>query len=71
MHAETLVRLANDIGAFFAHEDTPEERAQGVLLHIKRYWDPRMKAQIIGHYQAGGSGLADHVRAAVALLATE
>lgn len=69
MNVDVLVRMANDIGAFFATESTADEQAQGVLSHIKRYWDPRMRTLIIKHYHAGGAGLADHVRAAIALLA--
>lgn len=69
MHIDILIRMANDIGAFFAAENTADEQAQGVMSHIKRYWDPRMRAQIVQHYHAGGAGLADHVRAAIALLA--
>jgi formate dehydrogenase subunit delta len=68
MNPDTLIRMANDIGAFFAGDANPDEAAQHVLLHIRRYWDPRMKAQIIKHYEAGGAGLDDHVRAAIKLL---
>lgn len=71
MHIDILVRMANDIGAFFAAENTADEQAQGVMSHIRRYWDPRMRARIIEHYHAGGAGLADHVRAAIALLAAD
>lgn len=63
--------MANDIGNFFAGGATAQEAAQGVLAHIKRFWDPRMKTQIIEHYRAGGEGLDEHVRAAIALLADE
>ncbi|HKE92832.1 MAG TPA: formate dehydrogenase subunit delta [Povalibacter sp.] len=71
MHQEVLVRMANDIGNFFVGGVTAQEATQGVLTHIRRYWDPRMRKQIIEIYRAGGEGLADHVRAAVALLAEE
>lgn len=71
MHIEPLVRMANDIGAYFATEDTAEERVQGVLAHIKHYWDPRMRVRIIEHYHGGAAGLDGHVLAAIALLAQE
>ena len=58
MNPESLVRIANDIGAFFANAATREEAAQGVLAHLKRYWDPRMKTQIVAHYRAGGGATA-------------
>jgi len=71
MRSEYLVKIANDIGRFFAAEPDKEEAARGVLAHIKRFWDPRMRAQIVAHYRSGGEGLIDVVRAAVALLAEE
>jgi formate dehydrogenase subunit delta len=71
MHSEYLVRMANDIGHFFASERNEEEAARNVLSHIKRYWDPRMRNQIIAHYRAGGEGLEGFVRTAVASLADE
>ena len=72
MHIESLVRMANDIGAFFASEPQADQAANGVLTHIKRYWDPRMRAQIVAHYRSsGGEGMAPHVSAAIAKLAAD
>jgi formate dehydrogenase subunit delta len=71
MHSEYLVRMANDIGHFFAADPDKEEAARNVLLHIKRFWDPRMRSQIVSHYRAGGEGLSEVVRNAVAALAEE
>ena len=70
MHSEYLVRMANDIGHFFAASE-PEEAARNVLSHMKRFWDPRMRSQIIEHYRAGGEGLEGFVRTAVGMLAEE
>ena len=66
---DILIRMANDIGAFFIGETSPDQATQSVLNHIRRYWDPRMRAQIVKQYQAGATGFDDHVRAAVELLA--
>ena len=72
MHIEYLVGMANDIGAFFSSEDSEELAAASIHQHLKRYWDPRMKAQIVAHYnQTGGTGLAGAVLVAVRLLAEE
>ncbi len=71
MHSEYLVRMANDIGHFFASDPNKEEAARNVLAHFKRFWDPRMRAQIVAHYRAGGAGLMDVVSKAVAQLAEE
>jgi formate dehydrogenase subunit delta len=63
--------MANDIGAFFDAEPDKGEAAKGVANHLKRFWDPRMRRQIIAHYRAGGAGLKDVPHAAVRLLADE
>ena len=71
MHIETLVRMANDIGAFFASEPDKDEAAREVLGHIKRYWDPRMRLQIAEYYDTGALGLSGPVREAIRMLAAE
>ena len=70
MRAERLVSMANDIGHFFNAEADKNVAAQGVANHIKRYWDPRMRREIIAHYREGGAGLDPVPRSAIALLAT-
>jgi len=69
MNIERLVKMANDIGDFFAAESDRAHAAQEVASHLKKFWDPRMHQQIIAHYRQGGVGLSDHVRDAVGLLA--
>jgi formate dehydrogenase subunit delta len=71
MNIERLVKMANDIGDFFAAEGDCAQAARDVASHLKRFWDPRMRAQIVAHCRQGGVGLSDHVRDAVALLAEE
>ncbi len=71
MNSEYLVRMANDIGHFFSAEPNREEAARNVLTHLKRFWDPRMRAQIVAHYRAGGAGLSEIASKAVAQLAEE
>jgi formate dehydrogenase subunit delta len=61
--------MANDIGAFFNAETDKAVAAQSVASHMKRYWDPRMRREIVTHYRDGGAGLDPLVRSAVALLA--
>ena len=71
MRAERLVSMANDIGHFFDADANKEEAAKSVANHITRYWDPRMRRQIVAHYrEAGGAGLDPVPRSAIALLAT-
>jgi formate dehydrogenase subunit delta len=68
MRVERLVAMANDIGAFFRAEPDPTEAAKGVASHMQRFWDPRMRRQIVAHLKSGGAGLDEPARSAVALL---
>ena len=71
MKIDRLVTMANQIGAFFNAEADKAEAAKSVANHLKRYWDPRMRREIVAHYrEAGGAGLDPVPRSAVALLAT-
>ena len=71
MRIERLVAMANDIGAFFGADPDRAEAARSVATHLKRFWDPRMRRQIVAHHLSGGAGLHDVARAAVALLEQE
>lgn len=67
MSPEKLSYMANQIARFFASK--PEEQAvAGTAQHIRQFWDPRMRRQIVAHLDAGGSGLDPIARAAVARL---
>jgi len=72
MHIDYLIQMANDIGAFFSSESEPSAAAASIHQHIKRFWDPRMRAQILAHYHdSRGADLEGPVLAAVKLLAGE
>lgn len=72
MHIDYLVRMANDIGAFFASEADQNVAANSIHLHLKRFWDPRMRERIIAYFnETGGVGLEGPVRTAVQRLAEE
>jgi formate dehydrogenase subunit delta len=67
-HDNKLVYMANQISKFFASQPN-DEAAAGVLNHIVKFWDPRMRAQIIAHFDEGGAGLDPIAKAAIAELA--
>lgn len=71
MDIEQLVKMANDIGNFFNAEPDRTAAVEGVADHLHKFWDPRMRRAIVAHYQAGGVGLGEVPRAAVARLAVE
>lgn len=58
MDIERLVKMANDIAHFFQSEPDHEEAVKGVLGHITRFWDPRMRRALGQHVAAGGAGLS-------------
>ena len=66
MSPDRLIYMANQIGKFFTSQG--EGAAAGIADHLKRFWDPRMRAQIIAHLDAGGRGLDPDVRRAVETL---
>ncbi len=70
MQPEKLVMMANQIGTFFASQKA-DEAVHGIADHLKKFWDPRMRAAILAHVQAGGEGLQPQVRLAVEQLARE
>ncbi len=56
MDITRLVYMANQIADFF--KAYPEEEAiAGVENHLRQFWDPRMRAQLMKHLEAGGAGL--------------
>jgi formate dehydrogenase subunit delta len=67
MSSEKLVRMANQIAAFF--ETQPRGvAAEGVARHINDFWEPRMRTALLAHVAAGGAGLAPAVTAAAPLI---
>ena len=53
---EKLVRMANQIAAFF-HSKPREEGMAGVAEHINKFWEPRMRRQFFEIMDSGGEGL--------------
>ena len=69
MDVERLVAMANDIAAFFDAESDKAVAAEGVRFHMARFWEPRMRREIIEHVQKGGAGLTATARAGIERLA--
>jgi formate dehydrogenase subunit delta len=64
---EKLVHMANQIGTFFKSQDTQTAPAK-IAEHITKFWDPRMRREIVAHLDAGGAGLDPAARQAVETL---
>ena len=67
MDVARLVAMANDIAAFFDGE-SQETAADSVRTHLVKFWEPRMRREIVAHVEAGGAGLVPTAAEAVRLL---
>lgn len=67
MDLDKLVRMANHIGDFFAAMPDPAEARAGIAQHLQRFWEPRMRQELMAHVEgsAQGAGLAPLVLAAL------
>ncbi|MEK9867114.1 MAG: formate dehydrogenase subunit delta [Betaproteobacteria bacterium] len=66
MNGDQLVRMINDISGFFVSESDQNEAVEGVVGHVTKFWDPRMRSQIVSHVaQTDGAGLTELSRLAV------
>ena len=66
MDATKLVDMANRIGAFFAAMPDRSDSLEGIAMHIKRFWEPRMRRTLAAHLEStGGAGLDGIVLAAL------
>jgi formate dehydrogenase subunit delta len=61
------VRLANDVAAQFAHRPL-DEAARAVATHLRAFWEPRMRAALLAHVDAGALGLDPVAERATTLL---
>jgi formate dehydrogenase subunit delta len=66
MDAHKLVKMANEIASFFEAEPDRAVVLENVAGHLKRFWDPRMRREILRWVdEHQGEGLKDSVRAAI------
>jgi len=67
---ERLVSMANDIANYFHSEPDRTAGVEGIVNHIQRFWEPRMRKKIVAHVQDdGGEGLNELAREAIDKLA--
>ena len=67
MKIEKLVKMANDISAFFDADPDKTIAAAGVKNHISRSWELSMRQAIVEHLQNhDGEGLSPLAKTAVA-----
>jgi formate dehydrogenase subunit delta len=66
MDTQNLVNMANRIGDFFGAWPDRDQARNEIANHLRRFWEPRMRAQIRAHVrERGGEGLSGIVIEAV------
>ena len=58
MPPNKMVHMANQIALYFASYPR-EEAIAGVADHLRRFWEPRMRKQIVEYAAQGGDGLTE------------
>lgn len=64
MQPEKLVMMANQIATFFSVQGEMRAVPQ-IADHIEKFWDPRMRREIIAFVAGGGAGLDPLAKEAV------
>jgi formate dehydrogenase subunit delta len=69
MNIDLLVKMTNEIGEFFSGTTDAQGASAEVARHLNRYWEPRMRAQMLSYYeQRAGAGLTEIAKGGVALM---
>ncbi|VTU29314.1 formate dehydrogenase subunit delta [Variovorax sp. PBL-E5] len=60
MQVDNLIRMANQIGSFFEAMPDRPQALKDIALHIRKFWDPRMRRAFLEHVdQTGGAALSE------------
>ena len=70
MDIHHLVKMANDIGAFYETLPDRTEAISSIATHLRNFWEPRMRREIIDYAKrgAGEDPLKEIVREAILTL---
>jgi formate dehydrogenase subunit delta len=56
MDTAKLVKMANEIATFFEAEPDPAAALEGVTAHLSRFWEPRMRRELLAWVDETGGG---------------
>ncbi len=56
MDTQNLVSMANRIGQFFESFSDRDEALEGISNHIHKFWEPRMRRELLAHADGGAQG---------------
>jgi formate dehydrogenase subunit delta len=70
MNPAHLIKMVNQIGAFFEAQPDQAQAAKDVAAHVQRNWEARMRKELLQHLAtAGDDELKPVVRAAMKSIA--
>lgn len=55
MDINNLILMANRIGQFFESFGDRNEALEGISHHIRQFWDPRMRRELLSHVDTGSA----------------
>jgi formate dehydrogenase subunit delta len=65
MEIQRLVKMANEIGAFFESATDRTEAVTSIAAHLRNFWEPRMRKQLIEYAHSPDGELKEIVKEAV------
>jgi formate dehydrogenase subunit delta len=69
MNPANLIKMANQIGAFFEAMPNREQAVKDIAAHIQKNWEPRMRSALLQHVgRSGDIELSPLVREALLLV---
>jgi formate dehydrogenase subunit delta len=68
MELHHLVTMANEIGQFFESSHEHDAAVVAIAQHLKSFWEPRMRREIIDYAHKGRGDLREIVREAILTL---
>lgn len=71
MDVAKLVRMANQIAVNFEGGSSEEQAVASVADHIRRFWSPLMREQLIDHWRADSGDLSPRAAEAIAVVAAQ
>jgi formate dehydrogenase subunit delta len=69
MSPKKLAYMANQIGKFFTHQKH-DQAVESIATHLRQFWDPRMRRDILAHCDEPNVHLDPLVREALERLRT-
>lgn len=56
MDITNLTHMANRIGQFFESMPDQQEASTEIANHLRKFWEPRMRRELLAHLDATGGG---------------